>query len=169
LRALNARSILLGAVIAGAVVPAAARAQDPVDGGTSIQASVPSYLELIIARPGTSFTTFPKARTYSTSFQAVVTATDAPTRLTLVDGDAASGSALGHMSSGAKRLPLPLEASGAKGAFRPLGTAVDPLLASWDDVVTRQAATVRLRQKVRSRAAGSYHKVILLTASTEAP
>jgi hypothetical protein len=166
---LNARSILLGAVVAGAVVPAGAWAQDPVDGGTDIVASVPSYLELIVSKPGTAFTTFPKARTYSTSFQAVVTATDAPTRLTLVDGDASSGSALGHMSSGARRLPLPLEASAGKGAFRPLGAAADPLLGSWNDAVTRQATTVHLRQKIRSRVAGTYHKVVLLTAITEAP
>jgi hypothetical protein len=170
LRALNARSILLGAVVAGAVVPAAAWAQaPPVDGGTDISASVPSYLELIVSKPGTSLKTFPKARTYSTSFVAVVTATDAPTQLTLADGDASSGSALGHMSSGAKRLPLPLEAKAGKGAFQPLDAAADPLLARWNDVVTRQATTVRLRQKVRSRAAGSYHKLILATASAETP
>jgi hypothetical protein len=166
---LNVRTILLGAALATVVAPAAALAQDPVGGGTEIGGSVASYLELILGKPGTSFTTFPKARTYSTSFDAVVTATDAPTLLTVADGDVASGSALGHLASGAKRLPLPLEASVGKAAFQGLDAAVDPLLSRWNDAVTRQKATVRLRQKVRTRAAGAYHKVILVTLSSETP
>jgi hypothetical protein len=168
-RALHVRTILLLGAAMAVALPASARAQDPIDGGTEVGGSVPSYLELILSKPGTAFTTFPKARTYSTSFQAVVTATDAPTLLTLADGDATSGSRLGHLASGARRLPLPLEASAGKGAFQGLDSAVDPLLARWTDAVTRKRATVRLRQKVRSRVSGAYHKVILVTLSTETP
>ena len=49
------------------------------------------------------------------SFDAQVTATDAPTLLTLADGDATSGSKLGHISVGSKRLPAPLEAARRQG------------------------------------------------------
>jgi len=163
----NGRTILLGAAVALAAAPAAAWAQSPIDGGTEVGGSVPSYLELILGEPGTAFTTFPKVRTYSTSFQAVVTATDSPTLLTLADGDATSGATLGHLSSGARRLPLPLEASVGRSPFQ--GLDAGPLLAHWNDAITRKPVTVKLRQKVRSRATGAYHKVILVTASPQTP
>jgi hypothetical protein len=167
MRASNGRTILLGATLALAVTPAAAWAQ--AGDGTEVGGSVPSYLELILGKPGTAFTTFPKVRTYSTSFEAVVTATDSPTVLTLTDGDATSGSRLGHLSSGAKRLPLPLEATVGKSAFQGLDASVDPLLARWNEAITRKTTTVKLRQKVRSKAAGAYHKIILVTASPQTP
>lgn len=167
MRASNGRTILLGAAVALAVAPSAAWAQ--VGDGTEVGGSVPSYLELILGKPGTAFTTFPKVRTYSTSFEAVVTATDSPTLLTLADGDATSGSRLGHLASGAKRLPLPLEASVGKSPFQGLDATVDPLLTRWNEAITRKTATVKLRQKVRSKAAGAYHKVILVTVSSQTP
>lgn len=169
MRASNGRTILLGATLALAVAPAAAWAQDPVGGGTEVGGSVPSYLELILSKPGTAFTTFPKVRTYSTSFKAVVTATDAPTLLTLADGDATKGSRLGHLASGAKRLPLPLEARVGKSAFQGLDATSDPLLTRWNEAITRETVKVKLRQKVRRKATGAYHKVILLTASSQTP
>jgi hypothetical protein len=168
MRASRVRAILLGATLALAP-PAAARAQDPADGGTQVGGSVPSYLELILSKPGTAFTTFPKARIYSTRFEAMVTATDAPTLLTLADGDATAGARLGHRASGSRRLPLPLEASAGQAAFRRLNSATDPLLARWNDAVTRRKATVRLRQKVRRRVSGAYHKVVLVTLSPATP
>jgi hypothetical protein len=169
MRASNGRTILLGATVALAAAPAAAWAQTPVGGGTEVGGSVPSYLELILTKPGTAFTTFPKVRTYSTSFAAVVTATDSPTTLTLADGDATTGSRLGHLASGSKRLPLPLEARVGKSAFQSLDATSDPLLTRWDEAITREKATVRLRQKVRSKVAGAYHKVLLVTASPPTP
>src|SRR6201999_2076321 len=146
MRVVHVRKILLGAALAGAVAPAAAWAQDPapVDGGVGIGGSVPSYLELILGQPSSSFSTFAKARTYTTSFTATVTATDRPTLLTVADGDASSGSRLGYMASGSKRLPLPLEASVGKAAFQGLDASIDPLLTRFNDAVTRKTATVRL-------------------------
>ena len=165
------RKMLLGVALAGAVAPAAAWAQEPppVDGGVGIGGSVPSYLELILGQPSSSFSTFAKARTYTTSFTATVTATDRPTLLTVADGDASSGSRLGYMASGSKRLPLPLEASVGKAAFQGLDASIDPLLTRFNDAVTRKTATVRLRQQVPARAAGTYHKIILVTLSSQTP
>ena len=65
------------------------------------------------------------------SFNAQVTTTDSPTLLTLADGDATSGSKLGHISVGSKRLPSPLEATIGKAAFQGLDSSVDPLLTTW--------------------------------------
>jgi hypothetical protein len=73
------------------------------------------------------------------------------------------------MASGSRRLPLPLEATVGKAAFQGLDASIDPLLTRFDDVVTRQAATVRLRQRVRAKAPGTYHKIILVTLSSQTP
>jgi hypothetical protein len=171
MRAVHVRKILLGAALAAAVAPAAAWAQEPppVDGGVGVGGSVASYLELILSQPTSSLATFAKARTYTSSFKATITATDRPTLLSLADGDATSGSRLGHLASGAKRLPLPLQATVGKAAFQGLDASIDPLLTRFDDVVTRQTATIRLRQQVRGKAPGTYHKIILATLSSQTP
>jgi hypothetical protein len=169
---MRAVKMLLGAALAAAVMPAAAaRAQDPppVGGGTGVGGVVPSYLELILSKPTSSFSHFAKARTYRSSFTAMVTATDRPTQLSLADGDATSGSRLGHLLSGSHRLPLPLEARIGKSAFQGLNASMDPLLTTYDDAVTRESATVKLRQKVRRKAHGTYHKIILVTLSSQTP
>ena len=77
---------------------------------------MPSFLELILTQPAKGFATFSKAKTYTMSFDVAVTATDAPTLLSLADGDATSGSKLGHLSVGSKRLPL---AAGGRASARP--------------------------------------------------
>jgi hypothetical protein len=176
------RTILTGAVLAAAVAaPAAALAQaPPVDGGTEVGGYSPSYLELALTQPATAFASFSKAKTYELSFEADATATDPTTLLTLADGDVASGSKLGHLTSGSKRLPLPLEARADRlplpgeskvpaGAFQPLDQPVGVLLTRWNDAMSHQKAKVKLRQTVKSKAAGSYRKVLLVTLSTETP
>jgi hypothetical protein len=166
------QTILAGAVVAALVAPSAAGAQtppDPVNGGTVIGGSVNSFLELILAQPSKGFAAFSKTKSYEMSFDAQVTATDEPTLLTLADGDATSGSKLGHISVGAKRLPAPLEATVGKAAFQPLDGTVDPLLTKWTEAGTRVKTTVKLRQKVKGKATGNYRKVLLVTLSTETP
>jgi hypothetical protein len=103
------------------------------------------------------------------SFNAQVTTTDSGTVLTLADGDATSGSKLGHISIGSKRLPSPLEATVGKAAFQGLDSSVDPLLTRWNQQVTRKQTTVKLRQKVKGKATGNYRKLVLVTLSTETP
>jgi hypothetical protein len=165
------RTILAGTALAVLAAPAAwaQTPPDPINGGTNVGGSVPSFLELILAQPTKGFAAFSKAKTYEMSFDAQVTATDAPTLLTLADGDATSGSKLGHISVGAKRLPAPLEATVGKAAFQPLDGTVDPLLTKWTQSATRAKATVKLRQKVTGKATGNYRKLLLITASSETP
>jgi len=164
------RMILAGMAVAILAAPTAGAQTAPVEGGTNVGGYAPSFLELILTQPASGFTKFPKAKTYQMSFNAMVTATDpGGTLLTLADGEAATGSKLGHLASGAKRLPLPLEAKVGSAAFQPLDVSVDPLLKKWGDVGTRQLAKVTLRQKVKSKASGNYRKLILVTLSSETP
>ena len=147
------RTILAGTALAAVAAPAAAglRHRRSKEAPRSAATS-PSFLELILhrSRPRGS-TTFPKAKTYEMAFDAQVTATDTPTLLTLADGEAVPGAKLGHLASGAKRLPLPLEARVGSAAFQSLEAPVDPLLTRWNDAITRQKATVKLRQRVKGK------------------
>jgi hypothetical protein len=164
------RTIVAGTALAALLAAPAAMAQTPpVDGGTEVGGTVPSFLELILTQPSKGFASFSKTKSYEMSFNAHVTTTDAPTLLTLADGDATRGSKLGHISVGSKRLPSPLEARMGKAAFQGLDSSVDPLLTRWSQSVTRQQATVKLRQKVKGKATGNYRKVVLVTLSTETP
>jgi len=164
------RTILAGTAFAALVAAPAAWSQTPpTGGGTEVGGTVNSFLELILTQPSKGFASFSKTKSYEMSFRAQVTATDAPTLLTLADGDATSGSRLGHISVGSKRLPSPLEATVGKAAFQGLDSSVDPLLNRWSDAMTKSKATVKLRQKVKGKATGTYRKLVLVTLSTETP
>ena len=158
----------VGAAATAAPV-AMAQTPDPVNGGTTIGANVASSLELILTQPKASFATFTKAKTYSTSFEAMVVTTEPGAQLTLADGDVTSGSKLGRLASGKKLLPLPLEARVGKKTFTALNAPVASLLTSWNEPVSRAKATVNLRQRVKAKASGSYRKVLLVTLSNETP
>ena len=163
------RTIVAGTALAAVVTPVALAQTPPVGGGTEVGGTVPSFLELILTQPSKGFASFAKTSTYEMSFDAQVTATDSPTLLTLADGDVTSGSKLGYISIGSKRLPSPLEARIGQAAFQPLDSSVDPLLTKWTEAQTRKKATVKLRQKVSGKATGSYRKLVLVTLSTETP
>jgi hypothetical protein len=165
-------STILAVTAVSALVAPAAIAQtppDPISGGTEVGGSVPSFLELIIAQPSANLATFSKAKTYSSAFDVSVTATDNVTVLSLADGDVTRGKKLGHLASGSKTLPLALQARAGKGAFQPLDESVDPQLFKWSDAATRAKVSINLRQQVKAKAAGSYHKVLLVTASSDTP
>jgi hypothetical protein len=155
--------LFLAAMAAVLAAPSVAAAQ-----GTTVGGPVYSSMELILGQPD-GFPAFSKAKTYTTSFEALATATDAPTLLSVADGDATGGSKLGHISVRGKRLPEPLEATVGAAAFQPLDQSVSPLLTKFKDVTARAKTTVKLRQKVTRKSTGSYRKVVLVTLSTEMP
>jgi hypothetical protein len=164
------RTVLAATAISGIAAPAAWAQTPPVDGGVGVGGNVPSFLELILTQPSkTTFAKFPKVRTYTMSFKAEITATDAPTLLTLADGDVTRGSKLGRLVSGSKRLPAPLQARVGRGGYQSLAQSVDPLLTRWTDAATRAKTTVKLRQRVKGKARGSYSKLVLVTASPDTP
>jgi hypothetical protein len=164
------RIMLAGTALVAAAAPAVWAQTAPVSGGTNIGGSVPTFLELVLNQPANAaFASFPKARTYELSFDALVTATDKPTLLTLADGSVPSGAKRGFLTSGSKRLPLALEARGPIGGFQALNQAVDPQLGRFGSEGTRMKATIKLRQKVKKKARGSYRKIVLVTVTSETP
>jgi hypothetical protein len=160
-------SLLTLALLAIAAVPAQAQTP-PVEGGTNVGGQVNSYLELIITQPN-GFSTFKRAGSFTLPFNVQTTTTESVIQLSIADGDAASGSRLGHMSAGSRRLPDPLEARVGNAAFQPLDEAADPLLGRFAGPKSRLKSKVTLRQKVRSKPSGTYRKVLLVTASSETP
>ena len=150
------RTILAAAAVgavAAATPVALAQTPDPISGGTKIGGTVPSFLELILTQPTTGFTTFTKAKTYTTSFDVAVTTTDTRrcSRSPTARSRAAPSSAICRAAPSGCRSPL--EARVGKAAFQPLDAPVDPLLTSG---ASRRAAkaTVNLRQKVKAKATG---------------
>jgi hypothetical protein len=162
--------VLALAVLATGAAPALAQSgtPDPVNGGTTVGGVVSSSLELVLTQPN-GLSTFKKSGTYKLSFSAMATTTDDFTQLSIADGDATSGSKLGYMASGSKRLKDPLEARVGSKAFQPLTASVDPLLTTWSGPLARKPVTVNLSQKVRGAAKGKYRKLMLVTLSSETP
>jgi hypothetical protein len=165
------RTILAASAVAALVAPGVSAAQQPppINGGTEVGGVVSSFLELGIAQPAKGFASFSKSKSYDMSFDALMTSTDGATLLSIADGDATSGSKLGHLSVAGKRLKDPLQARVGKAAFQPLDSSVDPLINRWSEPDTKAKATVKLRQKITKKTKGSYHKLVLVTLSTETP
>jgi hypothetical protein len=160
------RMIIAGVILAVAAIPVVAGAQTKVGG------DVPSFLELSVAQPN-GFASFPAhsgSHDYSLSINAQVTATDSPIQMTISDGSSDSGAQHGHLVSGKSVLPVALQVTVGKAAFKSLDTTSDPLLAQWTQPITHAAAPVRLRQTVASGPAHSgYQKLLLLTVSGQGP
>jgi hypothetical protein len=163
------RMIMAGVVLAVATVPLGASAQS----GTNVGGSVPSFLALSLVQPQ-GFASFPKstvAHTYTLAISAQVTATDAPLVMTIGDGDYPSGARHGHLVSGSSVLPAPLQVATGSSAWRPLDGPTDPTLDQWPQQITAAPAPIRLRQDVGAGAGPhtGFHKLLLLTLSTQAP
>src|SRR4051794_7906881 len=119
--------MLFVATAAVLVAPSAAAAQ-----GTTVGGPVFSSMELMLDQPH-AFPAFAKAKTSPPSFAARATAPDAPTLLSVADGDATGGAKLGHLSVRGKRLADPLEATVGAAAFQPLDQSVVPPLTKFTD------------------------------------
>lgn len=154
------------AVLAGSV--ALARAQGPpVAGGT-----VPSMLGLSLSEPS-PFTRTGSADgqpVYTATVGAEATATDAPIRLGVSDGEVTVGPRLGHLVGGSSILPTPLQAAADGGAYRSLDALAASPLQRWSEPVAQAATTIRLRQIApNSRALHNHHKLLLVTLSAGGP
>jgi hypothetical protein len=152
-------------VIALALAPAA-RAQ-----GTDVGGTVPSYMALSLDEPD-GFATFPAGPgEHELRIRARVTSSDGGARLSVADGDVASGSRLGRMAGGGGALDAPLEARVGSTAFQPLDAAIDPILAVFRQAVANEPATIVLRQRIGAgeRPRGTYAKTLLITLSSNAP
>ncbi len=144
------------------------------EGGTPVGGTVESTLALSLGEPS------PFARVhaghgrsvYDATLAVEVTATDAPVRLSLADGEAISGARRGHLVRGRSILGLALRAAAGRGPFRSLDASVDPVLEQWGEPVSLEGATIQLRQAVRGAhqpPIGGYHKLLLVTVTAAGP
>ncbi len=168
----RARARLTGAVAVAAVAVAAHTGALPAHAETpSVGGEVASVVELSAGEPSA----FVRAggahgkRVYAAGISVEVTATEAPTRLTIADGEAFAGRRRGHLAQGSAILSAPLWAA-TSGTYRSLDDSVDPLLERWGEPVSDVAATIHLRQTVRGNVAlRNYHKILLLTVTAAGP
>lgn len=154
--------VLAVGVLLLAAAPAAAQ--------TDVGGSVPSMLELQLDDPS-GFASFPAGPgEHDLAVHARVTSTGNRAFLRVADGDIATGRRLGRMASSASVLDQPLEARVGSGAFQPLDTTIDPILAEFGPV-SNERVTIRLRQRIDAgeRPRGTYDKTLLITLSSNAP
>jgi hypothetical protein len=154
------------ATLAGANV---AYAEEPTVGGT-----VESTLALSLGESSrfARVSAGHRRSVYDATISVEVTATDAPARLSLADGEAISGARRGHLVRGHSSLAIALQAAAARGRFRSLDASVDPVLEQWDEPVSLEGATIRLRQMVRAAhhpPIDDYQKLLLVTVTAAGP
>lgn len=144
------------------------------EGGTPVGGAVESTLTLSLGEPSP----FAHVRAghgmseYDATIAVEVTATDAPVRLSLADGEAVSGARRGHLVRGRSTLPVALRAAAGRGGFRPLDSSIDPVLEQWVEPVSLEGVTIRMRQAVRGAhppPIGGYHKLLLVTVAAAGP
>ena len=159
-------AVAVMATLAGANV---AQAEGPTVGG-----AVESTLALSLGEPSPFARVHAghKRSVYDATIPVEVTATDAPVRLSLADGEATSGARRGHLVRGRSSLAIALRAAAGRGRFRSLDASVDPVLEQWEEPVSLEGATIRLRQAVRGahqQPIGDYHKLLLVTVTAAGP
>ncbi len=165
---LGTLTLLVAALAVLSGVPAALAEGTPV-GGT-----VESTLELSLGEqsPFARVSAGHRVSVYDTRISVEVTATDAPVKLSLTDGEAISGFRSGHLVRGHSIVATALRAAAGRGRFRSLDASVDPVLEQWDEPVSLEGATIRLRQAVRGAhqpSIGGYHKLLLVTVTAAGP
>ncbi len=159
-------AVAVMATFAGANV---AQAEEPTVGGT-----VESTLALSLGEPSSFVRVHAghKRSVYDATIPVEVTATDAPVGLSLADGEAISGARRGHLVRGRSSLAIALRAAAGSGRYRLLDASVDPVLEQWEEPVSLEGATIRLRQAVRGAhqsPIGGYHKLLLVTVTAAGP
>jgi hypothetical protein len=167
---------LKSATLAGLVVLTAtvlvcvqsAAAQPPGGGPIHVGGTVPSFLGLGVTQP-TGLGIFPHAATvhsYTTSFKAVVTSTDARAQLTVTDQGQ-----YGHLTSGASVLAQPLEIAASGSRFVSLSAPNGVLLKRWTGPIAGQATVIHLLQRITSPPAvtGPYATALLITVASGTP
>ncbi len=159
-------AVVVMAIFSGANV---AHAEEPTVGGT-----VESTLALSLGESSrfARVSAGQRRSVYDATIPVEVTATDAPVRLSLADGEAISGARRGHLVRGRSSLAIALQAAAGRGRFRSLDGSVDPVLEQWGEPVSLEGATIRLRQMVRGAhhpPIDDYYKLLLVTVTAAGP
>ena len=147
--------------------PSRARRRSPVPGG-----SVPSTLSLSLGEPSPFSASAPPAAAtlYISVIRAEVTATDAPVRLSLVDGEATHGPRLGHLAAGSSVLSPALRAQAERRGLPLARRGAPSELKSWGQPVAATTTKIRLRQDAPdARVLRNHHKLLLVTLTAGGP
>jgi hypothetical protein len=166
---LGALALLVAALVMLGGAPAA-----PAEDGTPVGGTVESTLALSLGEPST-FTRVSaghRQSMYDATIPVEVTATDAPIRLSLADGEAISGARRGHLVRGRSDLAIALQAAAGRGGFHSLDASVDSVLEQWGEPLSLEEAKIRLRQRMRGThqpPIGDYHKLLLVTVTAAGP
>ncbi len=142
--------------------------------GTPVGGTVESTLALSLGEPSlfASVRAGHRRSVYDATIPVEVTATDAPVKLSLADGEAISGARRGHLVRGDSSVAIALQAAAGRGRFHSLDTSVDPVLEQWGEPVSAEEATIRLRQVVHGAhqpPIRGYHKLLLVTVTVAGP
>jgi hypothetical protein len=160
-------AVLIGVVVLARLVLAApAPAQSPVAGGT-----VPSTVALSLSEPS-HFRRIGRSDFFGATIRARATATDVPTKLSVVDGEVSGGRRLGHMASRNSILSPALEVTAGRGLspFHSLDATLPTPLRIWRQPLSSESARIRLRQKAPSaRALRNHGKLLLVTLTVGGP
>ena len=168
-RSPSAALVLAAAVLAASLALAslAARGQGfPTPGGT-----VPSTIALSLSEPS-PFRRIGRSDFFAAAIRARVTATDVPTKLSVVDGEATAGRRLGHMASRHSILSPALEATAGAGfgPFHSLDAILPAPLRTWRRPLSGETAKIRLRQNApNARALRNHGKLLLVTLTVGGP
>jgi hypothetical protein len=146
----------------------------PAEDGTPVGGTVESTLALSLGEQSTftSMSAGHRRSVYDATIPVEVTATDAPVKLSLADGEAISGARRGHLVRGRSNLAIALQAAAGRGGFHSLDASVDSVLEQWGEPVSLEEAKIRLRQTVRGThqpPIGDYHKLLLVTITVAGP
>jgi hypothetical protein len=161
--------LALALVLAASLtVASGTRAEVPNVGG-----EVPSTIELSVSEttPFTRVSRGPHGSVYSALIGVEATATEAPVRLSIADGETAAGRRRGRMVRGSSFLKAPLEARVDRGSYGSLDASVDPLLRTWSEPISAAIATIQLRQSAKASISTlrGYRKSLLVTVTVAGP
>lgn len=153
----------IAAILLGATCYVTAAPAQDAPGGVEVGGGVPSYLQLSLVPSSGRVRMLDGGRV---RIGVVVTATDAPTDLTVAA--IADGRRRGQLvrGDGVLRDSLVVDET---GAARSLDAPVDALLRRWEQPITRARATVRLRQRGPGGSPAGRHETVLVTVAPEAP
>jgi len=158
-------AILSATVLAGSLSLRAT----PADGDVGVGGNVPSILSLSITNVSSSWRAQKsKPAGYVLTVGIEATATHGGTRLSVADGDAASGRFHGRLALRSRPVNPPLLVS-AGGPYASLAARLAPQLLRWPGPIASARARIRLLQRSSRPVNPAVDKLLLVTLAVAGP